>query len=1195
MFNNNLILKVQMKKKIVNGFLMLALIVSSMGSFVSCKDYDEDMYVDLKDRIANEATLRQGLEEQIKRLESSLAQLENDLKNVKQCTCTETDLSDYVKKVDLEGYLTTAMGEQFLKVEDYAKFLANHETAIKLLQDAIDKVNGELASLKQTQKDQAASITEMLQKINAANDAALEAKALADQALKLAQENLVAIKALQGKVDAQQTTINNLTTTVNNLKKTVEELNSTIINWNDDITTLVERTKNIVAQVESNTERIAALEDAYNKMLEDLKLLVNIDQLKQYIDEQKKALEEMQAKWALELEQAKQEALDASAEAKAIAEQALAAAGSALSTSNQAIQIAANAEQMANAALQAAAQAVKAAQDALAQVQIYVEQAKKYRDEAECLRNDALALKLDAKLYMEQALKYRNEAKEWAEKAEEWAKSISGGGLTPEQEQAIKDAKKNAQDALDKANEAEQKAAAAETKAANAETKAANAEALAQAADTKAQAAQDKADALETKYNNLLTTVSDLTNRIAALEGIDHSKYATNTDLNNKYNELLGKYNDLKAIVDALPTPITCDCASQIAQLATDIATLTEKVNGINLSDYVKLSDLQNAFNNYATSNEFKTLVQNYVQEITDLSNYYTKAQVDALINALADSYVTPSQLSSTVQDLKDNVITPINTQMQTMADDISELKFLQQDYNTLITNILIQGTECPTLGYFNAPLDTRSTMLIVYYGDQSRFFFPSSETFTDEELANIGVSNVSQIPGRVKHNGGKFVSGDGREGNAGKVYMTVNPFGAKLDGKTWSLVNSQNVESGVKLSTPVASSKTLKFGYSRTRSGSEIGFYESKATLTTENIKGNTVLEIGLEELKDDVSDAIKTKTKNSILNTAASLIKSINNKVEANAIKAEWTDNTIGRRTITSDFSIAATAITPLTIDFLQGFDDINVPGRTKVMDLIAEMIHQIEVDVPDIEIDVDKYFYWEDVEVLDGNKVYIRGKGYINGSLQTVYLTLTLSDGDFDTVKQLQQAVLSTDNGSLASVNIAEILNSIQQLNTMDDEWAIAIDDTKENMIENLDKYVAKAFDKLDVIVNKAWRALNLIIIARQESNGAFALLSGTKKMPTKASGTISLWPTSYTLELFAPAYKKVIAVTNVTPVGGGASNTALANQANQGQNMATVIDGDVAPEFTGKAGYIYEITYAAVDYHAKEHKVKFYVQF
>ena len=71
-----------MKRKFVNGILLMALLVSSVSCFVACKDYDEDIYTDMRGRLNDEATLREALEAQLKTLQQTVANLETELKTI---------------------------------------------------------------------------------------------------------------------------------------------------------------------------------------------------------------------------------------------------------------------------------------------------------------------------------------------------------------------------------------------------------------------------------------------------------------------------------------------------------------------------------------------------------------------------------------------------------------------------------------------------------------------------------------------------------------------------------------------------------------------------------------------------------------------------------------------------------------------------------------------------------------------------------------------------------------------------------------------------------------------------------------------------------------------------------------------------------------------------------------------------------
>ena len=78
------------------------------------------------------------------------------------------------------------------------------------------------------------------------------------------------------------------------------------------------------------------------------------------------------------------------------------------------------------------------------------------------------------------------------------------------------------------------------------------------------------------------------------------------------------------------------------------------------------------------------------------------------------------------------------------------------------------------------------------------------------------------------------------------------------------------------------------------------------------------------------------------------------------------------------------------------------------------------------------------------------------------------------------------------------------------------------------------------------------------------------------------------------MLAPAYKKFVAVTDVWNADGTEAAASVGQAAN-GENMKKVIDSEKSCTLNGQAGYIYEISYSAVDYHGKVTTKKFYVQF
>jgi hypothetical protein len=185
---------------------------------------------------------------------------------------------------------------------------------------------------------------------------------------------------------------------------------------------------------------------------------------------------------------------------------------------------------------------------------------------------------------------------------------------------------------------------------------------------------------------------------------------------------------------------------------------------------------------------------------------------------------------------------------------------------------------------------------------------------------------------------------------------------------------------------------------------------------------------------------------------------------------------------------------------------------------------------------------------------------------------------------------------DGVSDVSKSIADLLNQVNEFNKMQDYIDAGIEQMKDNMINGLNRYVTKAYTKLNtLIVGRAYRLFDVCLVGAQ--NGKVALISQSKRLPTKVSGTVTLFPTSYTLELFAPAYKKFIAVTAVYNADRTKADNmkSLIQSANGGTNMMKVIDGNETVKFSGQSGKIYQVSYAAVDYKGQMTRKKFYIQF
>jgi len=1048
-----------MKKKIVNGFLMLALLVSTMGTFVSCKDYDEDGFIDLRNRISNEASLRETLQKQVANLEASLAQLQA----LAATHATKQELKDSLAK--------------YVRKEDYLKFVSATDAHFDLLDKAVKDLQNDVDYIKANMatKDDLAAITVL---INEANKAASEAKAMAEEAKKMAQEAKDLVEELKKQVEGNtklieglQDQLNKLTERVTTLETTVKTLEETIKVWTERITQINNRIDSINAVMLGYEQRIISLEDLYK----DLLIKVNnqgdsISNLYLEIEKLNQKIVELEQNWNLKIEELRVTVIKLSDEAKDIANEALAIANEALITAEAANAKASNAEQLAYHAV-AVAEATAAAME------------------------DAIKRAEDAAKRAEDAAKTATEKAAEAEKAKNTCDSILtvikgmtiGGCSCPK--------------------DLEERLAAAELAAKNADAKAETAQKTAEAAQKAAEAAQKAAEDAQKAADDAQKDATKALNDLADLE------------------------KRVKWLEDNWSAGSGCTCGD-----------LEKRVKAIEDAD---------------------------------------------LINRMA---------------AVEKEISTIKTTISTLETSVKNLKL---DFANMISGVIVQATNNPVLGYLNLPANVKLNMLMTYFGVADQFFaFPAagdkwvdnSEDFTDSEIKVMtgGMSDFSSVPGYFTQYGDEHFANDKLgDGNVymGKVYVTVNPNTVNFSGQTFTLENSQGKQSIVTLSPARKSYDLLTFGYDRTRAESN-GFYEANAYMPISDKNLDDLrLSLDLEGMKSKVKDAWKNKSKSNFVSLVADVYEAIDNKIEANAVKASWTDSDGKEHGIFSDYGIGIATVKPLSFNTLNlEILKKGLPGKKQINKLISEIINQIKVKCPTITYPDDVIF--KNVEAK-GNKLVVTFQGTLNGSAQTFTIEFDTASENIKTVDDIVKIIVSDGSGD-ATIDLAELLNSVNaQLKA---GWDSSFAQAKADMIDGLAKYVDKAYNKANSIIH-LYALFDINLVAHQDGSG-FKFVNEDIDHATKVDGSVRLYPTSNTVELFAPAYKKYIGISNVYK----ADKTALSQseaiskaQAAAGDNFNKVIDGDTYVVLNGEKGYIYEVSYAAVDYHGLKTRRKFYVEF
>lgn len=611
----------------------------------------------------------------------------------------------------------------------------------------------------------------------------------------------------------------------------------------------------------------------------------------------------------------------------------------------------------------------------------------------------------------------------------------------------------------------------------------------------------------------------------------------------------------------------------------------------------------------------------------------YNVVDETELNNALADM---EAKYQTELNDFRDS-INDVTAKLEAQTADLyNKLGLVSNSLNKYVSSVLIQGTDNPVFGSFAFPANIRSNVLAAYYGDVKDLKFPTNEPYNYVDAQNALTAKDLEMMGAAASNqyfyNGRVVSGmqaDGTvaAGNAGTLYLTINPNTVNAEGTTAVLVNSQDVPSGVLLSPLKRSDKVLNFGYTRAANN---GFYEAAATVAPDAVDGVSprISYDDLKGLKDEIKDAvnaIRNKGNVDITGLIYSVYSISSHILDAQAAKFSWLDDSLylaedGKsylvkqieRSTYSYYELAATAVHPLSFAFAKDVHYDEFPGINKVEDIIGDMFNKIEdaiptIDVDDLNIHIEiEDFVFDPVELEDGSVVVNvdivdeeTGKHY----KQTIDIT--------DKVEEAVNEALGSAAGDVSAYikdvvdqlneQVAQINDIIDQLRDIN-EIGNKLDEVEDKIYD----YLSKGENLLLKLVNNANELLQPMMLAKTADS--YVVLSRSASAPTKfraASMTtdgIILRPTTYSAEVLAPAFKKFVGVANVYKNGksaqGGDADCLAALKAvnNSSSDLCKVQDGEwnKAQLKGAKAGYVYEIVYTAADFSGKIVVKRFYIE-
>ena len=624
------------------------------------------------------------------------------------------------------------------------------------------------------------------------------------------------------------------------------------------------------------------------------------------------------------------------------------------------------------------------------------------------------------------------------------------------------------------------------------------------------------------------------------------------------------------------------------------------------------------------------TLHEALIDSISDLETRMMKALADSITNIDEKFTVRCNDIEAgykaAVQDLQGQ-LDNLSEKVKGIEEDIANILGVLKKQ---ITGIIVQGTYSPVFGYGSLPLGVQTNILAAYAGKAVvTGKFPSlyggnyangKNVFTEDDVNYIGSIATETIT-----EGDLLINEE--EGNAGKMYLTVNPTNIDFSGTDFFLVNSQGEESRIKLSKLNASDDVLSFGWTRgTTVGKESanGFYEVAATIDAgDALKMQPRFDKA--GFKQAVKDAIDGQKRLAVKDAARALFNSLQ-PVDRFGVKAEWidtvtTNDKTAKRSVMSALDVAALSVEPLGF----GFNSLNGIVKLPTIDskFISSDLH-IDLSIGDIKVtpNPNGYKVTTDVHLVGFNENLVKfnetTKKYEFVGDAGTYEIVTVGGKDVSLLNK-DQLINLFRQGDVIEIDVTDFVNEIYgEFNAELDK--INFSGTTENINKQIDKifktvnsYIDRAnswINRLNNLFNNLSSAIQPVLLwsdgEKAGELGGIVSANYAVGKPVKAGSDLILIPTSYSLELFAPAYKKSLIVTNAYDFNTGSSAQkgnatlkaaadALSAQLKDYVSFNGVSNGLNAIQVNvgTKTGITYEIAYTALDYEGKVAGRKFYI--
>lgn len=540
---------------------------------------------------------------------------------------------------------------------------------------------------------------------------------------------------------------------------------------------------------------------------------------------------------------------------------------------------------------------------------------------------------------------------------------------------------------------------------------------------------------------------------------------------------------------------------------------------------------------------------------------------VDARVSALERLRLTDSIAAKKITDALNHRLDSVSGSLNSALNTLLEQK---------LDGITVNATENPVTGYWNASFTGLNLKLA------SSFYGVAAEGNEDWDV------KANQVLGKG--------------GNAGYLYVSLNPTEIDPSLVKVELVNSQGEPAkGFKLRDIDNTDKVLTFG-TKAATVSANGFYQVPVIASDPQNDGVEFDKGALAAAAKNALNELRNPKSNDLdLSLIASALYKNIPVLTAYGVKAEYylynpdTKNLELTKTVkhaVSDYDIAAFAVKPVSYNFLKdnatldklsdwAVENFRLPSLSSKLNKFADALDvKVTLSADKQNINVYTIVALADVEVKhddatkkawfekqDGTK--IEGSEIKNVSDVEEITSITLQGGGTQHVYKI-----TTTDSTIADV-VAELNSQIagklqpikNDINKVGDKW--------ENVIAKVNPLLSKVASK----IGSANKLLQPTILYKDQNGNPNTLSTIGGRLGTRFVGTgaTTLYATSWTAELLAPAYKKSISVK-----GDGATVTLA-----DGTSAAEPFDGSINKViFNATKAGSYTIVYKAIDYSGVE---------